>query len=90
MTTREGPAVARELGSATGVALVGVIGLVAGIVTYITERIFCAVAPSVPLLSASCDTDSARLAVVVGLGAGAVSLVGLLVARRRGRRRDGT
>lgn len=60
-----------------------VLGLSAAGLTWLTQRITCAVAPGVPLLNAGCDMDTGFLALVIGGGAAVVGAVGLLLAERR-------
>jgi hypothetical protein len=76
----------RQIGWGGGLALVAGITLMAGGITYVTERVFCAVAPTLPFLGESCATEPLLWALLMGAAVGGISLVALVVAQLRSRR----
>jgi hypothetical protein len=77
----------KQMGWGGGLVLVVVIALSAGGITYLTERVFCSLAPGFPFLGDSCSTDPRQWALVMAVAVGGVSLIGLLLVQLRDRKR---
>lgn len=76
----------RQVGWGAGLVVVALMAVFAGGVTYVTERVFCAVAPNVPFLGESCATDPLQWAVLMSGAVGGVSLLVLVAVQLRSRR----
>ncbi len=68
-------------GWALGLGLVAAMALFAAVITYVSQRVLCRTAATVPFLNAGCGSDPLTLAAIVGAAVGGVALVLLLLSR---------